>query len=451
MMMPPTMQGLSGKTFWVRALLLLIVLIGLYFRVDAVLKTRIDTPVRADARLYYVYGLNLLEHGTFSRQFPITQTPPQPDAFVAPVFPLAITPFLEFPPTDRMVVHIGLAQALLGACTIFLIYLLVIRAAGPVAALVAAALTAVSPHLISLTTYMLTETLFTFLMMAGLVSAAQAMHTGRLWLAGGAGLLLGLAALTRSTLEYFPWFLLAALALPLFRQMARAQWRSLLTLALTALAVLLAWKVRNLLSTGTFSDPSLMIATLQSGMYPDLTFEGHPESLGIPYRFDPRTAEIGSSLSSVLHEIAYRFLTDPIRHLQWYLWGKMVSLLSWNMIDGWGDIFVYPAIQSPFLHVPLYQAMRLGMLWLHPILMTLGVVGSLVALFRPDWLGLQQGARIAAAMLALMTIYFILLHIIGAPFPRYGVPLRPVMYGLASMLTVIMINRGTGAIRNRTR
>lgn len=445
------MQQVSGKTFGVRALLLLIVLIGLYFRVDVVLNTRIDTPVRADARLYYFYGLNLLEHGTFSREFPITQKPPKADAFVAPVFPLAITPFLEFPPTDKMVVNIGLVQALLGACTIFLTYLLVIRVAGPMAALAAAALTAVSPHLISLTTYMLTETLFTFVMMAGLVAAVHAIHSGRQWLAVGAGVLLGVAALTRSTLEYFPLFLLAALALPLFRQLQRPQWRSLLVLALTALAVLAAWKIRNVLSVGAASDPSLMIATLQSGMYPNLTFEGHPESLGIPYRFDPRTAEIGSSLSSVLNEIAHRFSTDTFRHLQWYLWGKPVSLLSWSMIDGWGDIFVYPVIQSPFFNMRLYQTMRLVMLGLHPVLMILGVVGSLLVLFRPGWLGLQQGAHIAATMLALTAIYFILLHMVGAPFPRYGVPLRPVMYGLASMLTVIMISRSAEAIQSQTR
>lgn len=421
------------KSFLVGAVLFLILLVGLFLRVGAVLNTMIDTPVRADAKLYYFYSLNLDEHGVFSKAPPAT-TDPVPDAFAPPVFPLALTPFLEFPPTDRMVVHIGLAQALLGALTIGLTFFLARAAGGNVVGLLSAALVAISPHLISLTTYMLTETLFTFVMMAGLLAGTYAIAWKRRWLMVVAGLLLGIAALTRSTLEYFPLFLLVLLALPPFRNRMRIGSKSLWLLALIAFAVILAWKLRNLLSVGAMSDPSLMIFGLQSGMYPNLTFEGHPESLGMPYRFDPRSAEITASLGSVLNEIKTRFITDPIRHLQWYLFGKPSTLLSWSMIDGWGDIFVYPVIQSPYFTSPVFQGTRMFMLLLHPVLMIMGFMASLVVLFRPHWLSLEGMVQEAAILLSLMAVYFILLHMVGAPYPRYGVPLRPVMYGLAMLL-----------------
>ena len=46
---------------------------------------------------------------------------------------------------------------------------------------------------------------------------------------------------------------------------------------------------------------------------------------------------------------------------------------------------------------------------------------------RIDVTATDSGARVVAALL----LYFTILHIIGAPFPRYSVPLRPFQYGMA--------------------
>lgn len=422
----------KNNNFYLKAALLLVLMVGMYLRVGAVLNTEIDTPIRADARLYYLYGLNLKIHHVFSNAMP--EEARAPDAFAPPLYPVAIAPFLEFPPSDRMLVNIGLAQAILGTLTILFAFWLFWMLGGSFAGLAAAGLTAISPHLISMTVYMLTETLFTFFMIGGLAALTYSLVKNSACGALGAGIMIGLAALTRSTLEYFPLFIfLAGWALAYFQRMDRAQFRRVLQFAATAFTVVMVWKIRNLIMTGEFSDPTLIISTLHHGMYPDFMFEGRPESRGIPYRFDPHTAEITANLSNVLNEIAHRFYKEPWQHLQWYLLGKPISLLSWSDAAGWGDIFVYAPISSPYFSSILFQWTRALMLHTHAYLMLLGSLSVLLLLFKPRVMGLARAPMVASTVVALLIVYFILLHIVGAPFPRYGIPLRPVMYGLAVM------------------
>jgi 4-amino-4-deoxy-L-arabinose transferase-like glycosyltransferase len=426
------------RNFVFKAALLLMLIFGLYLRVGAVLNTVIESPVRSDARLYYLYGFNLKHNHTFS----LSDKKVTPDAFVPPVYPAVLTAFLDFPPTDRMLVNIGLFQAVLGTFTILFTYLLFQALGGRMIGFAAAALTTISPHLISLTVYMLTETLFTFLMMGGLLALTYAFTRDKGALAILAGIILGLAALTRSTLEYFPIFiLLLSVALVFFKRCKREQLRRVFQFSGTAILVIAVWKIRNLFAIGSLSDPTLAISTLHHGMYPDFMFDGRPESRGIPYRFNPRTAEITSSLGSVLHEIAVRFQAASWQHLQWYIVGKPISLLSWSMIDGWGDIFVYPPLASPYFSTTLFAMTRAAMLHAHPVLMIAGVVGAGGLLLKPRFLGFAEKQAMAGYIVAAMVIYFILLHMIGAPFPRYGVPLRPIMYGLAAITIAAFIFR----------
>jgi hypothetical protein len=95
-------------------------------------------------------------------------------------------------------------------------------------------------------------------------------------------------------------------------------------LGLPFLAVVLPWHVLVWLDepAGT---PGLLIATIQHGMYPDFMYQGRPESHGVPYRFDPDTARIASSLHSVLAELARRASGEPAKYLRWYLLGKPLA------------------------------------------------------------------------------------------------------------------------------
>ena len=141
--------------------------LAMSLRLGAVNNTVIDAPIRADATDYYNYALNLKYHHIYSRERFSGKTP-QPDALRAPVYPAFLVPFVEYPPSGFMLWRISLAQALIDSITVILALSIFRMIMSEGWALGAAFLTAISPHLISSTTYLLTETLFTFLMMLSL-------------------------------------------------------------------------------------------------------------------------------------------------------------------------------------------------------------------------------------------------------------------------------------------
>ncbi len=424
---------MSKLSTWL--LLMLIILLGAALRFQAISTTVVNNPIRADARIYYFAALNLERWYVFSRAEP-GEAAPKPDAFVQPGLPFAITPLIEFPPTDRMLFRINTVQAILGTLTILLAFAFFRLFATPGIALGAALLTAISPHLVVMTTYLLTETLFTFLLMSGMLLLALALCRERTVWAVIAGLMLGLSALTRATTEYLPLFMLAFFYWVVGRRLFV---RVVLPAAVVALSVIAAWKLRNLAAIGALSDPALMVSAVHHGIYPEFLFNGIPETRGIPYRFDPFTSRI-SGAYSILTELVRRASDEPLHYLWWFLIGKQVSLLSWNMIDGVGDIFIYPITASPYFDRSLFTATRMVALWLHAPLSIAAVAGCGIVLIRPGWLGLAEATRMPAQLVAMLVLYFFAIHFVGAPYPRYGIPLRPLIYGFG-LFTLISLAR----------
>lgn len=418
-------------------LLIAILLLGTALRFQAVSTTIVDNPVRADARVYYFSALNLDRWGVFSRAAP-SDIPPSADAFVQPGLPFLIAPFVELPPTERMLFHINIVQAILASLTIFLTFALFRTLTSSSLALGASLLVAISPHMIVMTTYLLTETLFTFFLMASMCALTYALNKKNTNWAILAGCLLGLGALTRATTEYLPLFMIPCLYWSVDR---RTFVRVVLPTVFVSMAVIFAWKLRNLLMIGHLSDPSLAINTLHHGMYPDFMFDGNPASMGMPYRFDPFTQQI-NSVGSILQELRSRASEHPLQYAYWYLVGKPIALLSWNMVDGIGDIFIYPVTASPYFNRPLFQATRLIALILHAPLSIAAVAGMMIALVKPGLLGLSDEKRLVANLAAVLVTYFFLIHFVGAPYPRYGIPLRPIIYGfgLFSIVSLLKTN-----------
>lgn len=415
----------------------MIIFLAALLRFQAISSTTVDTPIRADARLYYFYALNIERWGVFSKA-PPSETPPQPDAFAPPGLPFAFTPFIEFPPSDRMLFRFNTIQALLGCATVLLTFLFFRLFTTQATALGTAFLTAISPHLVVMTTYLLTETLFTFLLVAAVYLVAEALKRNNAAIGILAGLFVGLTALTRATTEYLPVFMTALLWVICDWQRFK---RVVLPMALFSISVIIAWKIRNLVVTGALSDPTLMISTLHHGMYPDFMFNNLPESKGAPYRFDPGTAGFTDSVGGVIDEIVRRFSAHPLRYAYWYLLGKPTALLSWDMIDGMGDIFIYPVQKSPYFDHSLFQATRVIIYLLHVPLSVTAVVGCVLVAMRPRLLGIDGEQRLLATLAVILIAYFFAIHLLGAPFPRYGVPLRPFVYGFGLFTAVALFRK----------
>ncbi len=400
--------------------------VAFLLRLGAADRTVIDGPVRADALDYYSYAYNLRHHGVYSHVAPREgrDVVPPPDALRSPGYPAFLWAIWD-ERLSFMLWRTRFVQGVLDVGTVLLVFLLGCRALPFGWALAAGLLTALSPHLISATTYLLTETLFTFLMVLGLWLTVLAAE--RAWLAPLAGAALGAAALTRPTLQY-----LILLVPPLLLWYAgwRRGWRTAAALVLGFAVVFAPWIVRNIAVIGQPSDSRLAVNTLHHGMYPDLSYRNDPRTRGAPYRFDPRGAEIGKDLASVLAEIRRRFSEEPARHLYWYLIGKPLTLLSWGIAAGMGDVFVYPVAASPYFTDPIY-------IWTHRLMFLLHWPLVVLALIGAFGFGFSRRARSAGTggllwpLLTLTVFYFLVLHMVGAPFPRYGIPLRPVLYLLA--------------------
>jgi hypothetical protein len=209
----------------------------------------------------------------------------------------------------------------------------------------------------------------------------------------------------------------------------RARWREGAIAFTFAAVLLLPWFAYRHAHP---AKPDLLRATLYHGAFPGFMYDDHPETLGMGYRYDPKADEALASNAGLLHVVASRMRAQPTRYARWYILGKPAYFLAWdNRAGGTDDIFIYPVASSPFLDKPVFRAIRAFMHALHWPLMLLGVATALAACLRSRWFtGLADPTALRA--LALVAIGAILLHMIGAPYPRYGIPFRPLFYLLAS-------------------
>lgn len=411
-------------------------------RLGAISGTEVQNPIRGDAVDYYNYAVNLKRHRTYSRAM-ASETTPVPDAVRAPGYPVFLTMFVEDPPTRFMLWKILAVQALLDCLTVLLALAIFRRFLPEGLALGAGLLTALSPHLVSATTYLLTETLFVFLTTLSVWLLIKLFVDKNRGIAIAAGAIIAVAAMTRPTLQFF----IVPAAVILFFVLARRDRLRLIAPLVVGFALVMSpWVIRNLGPIGSPSDPILSTLSLQHGMYPDFRYQDIPESTGIPYHYDPRSEEITKSKGTVLREIGRRFSEEPLRHLEWYLVKKPFTLLSWNIIAGAGGIFIYPVNSSPYISHPMYANTYVTMKALHWPLVILALFAT-VMIWTPLAKGLPANTLFATRLLSLLMLYFLALHMIVAPYPRYGIPLRPAIYGLALFQCWWIFNWITNALR----
>ncbi len=415
--------------------LFIIVMFGLMLRYQAVTETKIDTPIRADALKYVLYAYNLKKFDIYTLSHAGVQGHPeqlQADAVVTPGYPLFLSLFVN---ADGSLRHFQLiiTQAVISTLTIILVYGLFSKL-GAGWALLASFLTASSPHLVSMSTYVLTETLFCFLLIAFLALASH-FARARTGLFLIAGIVLALATLTRPWTQAFILILLFFLPLSLYQKKITKP----LLLLLGFVLVLSPWLIRNYLTLGRITDTSLSFASVHYGIYPDMMYNFQAESKGFAPSFDPWVHDTEITSQAVLDELFKRAANDPWTYCQWYLWGKTITVFSWDIIAGMGGVFVYPVIKTPYADKSLFEITYAIMWIIHPLLVLLSLSGAVLA-WLPVAKHLPTAFLLTFRLLSLLIFYFILLHIIGAPYPRYSIPMRPVTYGMAAAVLACLLN-----------
>jgi hypothetical protein len=408
-----------------------------HLRLRAAAETLVWPPLQGDSVNYVSVAYNLRQFGVASRERTWTQDAParpRPDALVAPGYPLLLAAVMPDRPDPPFLRDALLLQALLGVLTVGLGYMLARPLLPRGGAVAVAALLAISPHLVTLGTSLLTETLFAAAATAFAIALARAARTMRARDYALAGVALGLTALIRPTLQYLPLLLVPAIAWLSTRSprgdqagaTAASRWQGAGALLLAFVLTLGPWLARNVVRTGAAGDPVQLTSALLHGSYPDFMYAGKPQSLGFPYRFDPAAASIRTP-GDALGRIRANLAADPAGTLRWYVLDKPRRLFDWAFVEGAGDVFINSVKASPYFVRGEFQATHALMRWLHAPLVLLGAIGTIAAL----WRGLRRRddpvAR-AYALLAVTMAFVVALHSLALPLARYGVPFRALTF-----------------------
>jgi len=413
----------------------LIVLFAAWVQFTTARETHVPVPGGPDAQSYVSYAYNLRTFGIYSSERTWKSdvaSPPRADAISTPGYPLFLTPFLEGRPDLEFMARVVWAQALLGTLTALLVFLLGLRVGGLWVGSTAGLLFAMTPHLATINTYVLSEALFSFLLCASLLLLAWALHARERARWAVLGLVFGACCLVRPTLQALvPLVAIAAMLAPGRRARLRSPaWFA----AVTWLVLVLPWFAYKHTVPPAPDQPDLFRATLYHGSFPDFRYGELPAEHGTPYRHDPHADESMASMAGLVHWAGARMAADPLRYLRWYVIGKPASLLAWdNTIGGDGDAFLYRVDASPWLSRPAFRAMHALLYGLHVPLMLAGLLAAVVAVARPRWFRPPLDPR-ALRVLGGVALATILFHVIGAPYPRYGIPFWPLLYVLAASL-----------------
>ncbi len=421
--------------------LFLILVFSSFVQFSVVTRTSASLPMASDAADYFSYAYNLKNFGVYSDALTwASEAPPtgmKPDAHRSPGYPLFLLTIPGLDTTSSYLRRVSLAQAAMGVASVWLVFLIAARFLRPGWSHLAAVMTAISPHLANISTNLLTESLFLFTLLASTLASLIALRSRRssTWLM--AGLLWGFCSLVRPTILFIPpLFLLASAMLPALKSFRCAA----LLLFAGFCTIQAPWVIRNQLTPLDQSQGSLMVGTLHHGSYPNFMYENRPESLGWPFRFDPESERAERDLPSVLADIGKKFRDHPLTYAKWYLLGKPGTFLSWSYLQG-SDIYIFETQHTPYKEDARFAAMRSFSLYMHWPLMLLGLWAAVGVWWRPEWLRLSGQALQAARMVSIIVLYAIAFHMIAAPYPRYGVPFRPLIYLLA--LTIVCAHRPT--------
>ncbi len=408
-----------------------IFLCGFYLRYESIKKTEVILPLRADAGNYFMCAFNLRHKHTYSSQVGDPYDKKSivtPDAIRYPGYPLFLTLLVDDIPSARVINKIIFIQMIISILTIFISFLFLRKFLSIFWSLIASSLVALSPHLIVANSYVLTETLFCFyLSILGWIICFF-ISKPSFWSAGIVGITLGMLNLVRPSLQYFP------LALAFFFLFHYGKKKGIQFAAIMLLCFVITyspWVIRNTITLEKASDSERMAMFLQHGMYPDFKYNNIPESYGFPYKYDPKSDKFHRNTSTVIKEIARRFHEEPLRHIAWFVFKKPVALWSWDMVQGQGDAFVYPVSESPYMNNHFFQWTSRLMYAVHFPIVLLCLFGTILIWCPSFAQKFDTQSAMCVKFISILLIYYTSIHLIGVPLPRYSVPFRPFLYGMA--------------------
>ena len=306
----------SNKVLW----FFILVLVGGYFRIVAIQETRIDRPIRADAQDYYLSAYNLARNGIYSRSLGNLVNPPReviPDSYRPPGLPLIIALFMDlWPRHDQIMWRVQLVNVALGVVVVLAIFLCAALVLPFPAAVAVGLLTAGSPHLISMTVYILTETpaaFFIALLLALTAIRIPENHRAKSLFFFALGITVGCLSLFR------PVYVAFAPAVALIFPGRQNKVQAAILGCMGAALIVAPWFIRNFLDVPAGSSPSVVTAAILEGAYRGYVFNGIPSTFPYGARHDPLFPLLEKDFIGTLEFVSNKIALDPLGMMKWYL------------------------------------------------------------------------------------------------------------------------------------
>ncbi len=419
----------SGGPFHVRGAILAIVTLALVVRIGAIVADTGYVPEQ-DAWDYDRHARSIAGGDGFPDSYYVVDR--GPSALRAPGYPYFLGALYALGGDS---VTLGrLANAALGALAVILFYLIVKRIWGRRTALLAAALAAVFPPLVLLGRDLFSEALFIALELGAVLCVLEFRRARGLRWAAAAGLLCGLAALTRNPGP--------ALAIPaiigLWVLRPRLSRRAVAAPAVAAscmVLVVLPWTVRNAVEFGRFIPVTSGTGFALAGTYNELSRadDSHPATWRTPRivpAYTPLFLAPGideGTLDATLRREALSFVADHpgyVAEVTWWNLLRMFEVADGSVVDLDREPETTRGIGSD---TPISERVGLA---IAVALAALGALAIALSRRRPS-----VAERIPSGPLFLWLVP-ILLFLVSAPInglPRQRTPLDPFLLILAAV------------------
>jgi hypothetical protein len=394
--------------------------IRLYYVTHVVMFQPVNAPgAKGNAVQYYNYARNLVQHGVFSAD-PIGTMHPIGDSFRDPGYPVFLAAWMEiFPQWDNWYAAVIFSQAVLSAGTVVL-WLAIGRRWMPSSWLfMAGLLMAVWPHSISMSSHLLSETLYGFLVALAMLIFVLGMGRPTFRLAVISGICFSLAAFANSA--SLPFAALLVICLAAMRQVSP---KIALALVATVVCLMTPWMIRNSMQRAdqpSSGDRAFM--NLVQGSWPQYhsaymasTIAHDPRAALVEKQIDREVAAIEISRREGLSMMWRRMSANPGHFILWYL-KKPALLWDWGIRIGVGDVYVYVTYHSPFDTQMMWRAVEAICHTCNVPIALLALMGCVLALWR-------YKANKEVTAVALLLLFITCVHSLLQAEPRYSIPYR---------------------------
>ncbi|MEW6680739.1 MAG: glycosyltransferase family 39 protein, partial [bacterium] len=353
----------------------------------------------ADSGGYDEIGLNIAQHMSF-------HSGGKPTPRREPIYPLFLSIiYLIF---GHSLLAVKIAQAILGSLTAIMVYFIGKRIFGRNCGILASLFCALYPHLITTTGFILTETLFTFLLSISILFIMKGVEKRKFLIL--AGIFLGLTTLTRSITILSPLFFLISF---LFIKKRKEAILDFFLLSLFMGITIIPWTIRNYIRFHTFVPVATGVGlSFWPGTY--LPWDGDWRYWDLK-DLEKITSSCSSSIEvdrKLCKEAFKNIRENPLGYVK--LWPKKLYRL-WFWIPGGKEVLKpYPKIKV-FLAIVQYLVIFLGLL------------------------GIIIGWERWKIFLPLFTIiiYISFLHsLFFLAIPRYNLPIMPHLLVFSTMAVI---------------